>query len=81
MSIGFCSHGSQAFWLGRDTPSGEHVRGTAAGVMRSLAVRRLQEPARGVPAALRSNALHPVVTTSESSGPPSFAETCIRRAY
>ena len=67
-------------WLGRDTLSDEHVRGTAAGVMRSLAVRRLQEPARWVPAALRSNALHPVVTTSESSGPPSLAETCIRRA-
>ena len=32
-------------WLGRDPLSDEHVIGTA-GVMRSRAVRRLQEPAR-----------------------------------
>ena len=31
-------------WLGRDTLSDEHLIGTAAGVMRSRAVRRLQEP-------------------------------------
>ena len=38
--------------LGRDTLSDEHLIGTAAGAMRSRAVRRLQEPARRVPAAL-----------------------------
>ena len=38
-------------WLGRDTLTDEHRMGTAAGVMRSRAVRRLQEPARWVPAA------------------------------
>ena len=32
-------------WLGRDTLSDEHLMGTAAGVMRSRAVRRFQEPA------------------------------------
>ena len=31
-------------WLGRDTLGDEHLIGTAAGVMRSRAVRRLQEP-------------------------------------
>ena len=41
-------------WLGRDTLSDEHLVGTAAGVMRSRAVRRLQEPARWVPAALNA---------------------------
>ena len=41
-------------WLGRDTLSGEHLIGTAAGVMRSRAVRRLPEPARWVPAALNA---------------------------
>ena len=41
-------------WLGRDTLSDEHLIGTAAGVMRSRAVRRLQEPARWVPAALNA---------------------------
>ena len=41
-------------WLGRDTLSDEHLTGTAAGVMRSRAVRRLQEPARWVPAALNA---------------------------
>ena len=40
--------------LGRDTLSDEHLMGTAAGVMRSRAVRRLQEPARWVPAALNA---------------------------
>ena len=33
-------------WLGRDTLSDDHLVGTSAGVMRSRAVRRLQEPAR-----------------------------------
>ena len=70
-----------ATWLGRDTLGDEYLTGTAAGVMRSRAVRRLQEPARWVPAAVKATALHTVVTTSESSGPPSLAETSIRRAY
>ena len=41
-------------WLGRDTLSDEHLIGTAAGVMRSGAARRLQEPATWVPAALKA---------------------------
>ena len=41
-------------WLGRDTLSDEHLVGTSAGVMRSRAVRRLQEPARWVPEALQA---------------------------
>ena len=41
-------------WLGRGTLSDEHLTGTAAGVMRSGAVRRLQEPARWVPAAWKA---------------------------
>ena len=41
-------------WLGRDTPSDEHLIGTAAGVTRSRAVRRLQEPARWVLLALNA---------------------------
>ena len=41
-------------WLGRDTLSDDHLIGTAAGVMRSRSVRRLQEPARWVPAALKA---------------------------
>ena len=41
-------------WLGRDTLSDGHLIGTAAGVMRSRAVRRLQEPARWVPAAMHA---------------------------
>ena len=40
--------------LGRDTLSDEHLIGTAAGVMRSRTVYRLQEPARWVPAALNA---------------------------
>ena len=43
-----------SLWLGRDTLSDEHLIGTAAGVMRSRAVRRVQEPARSVPAALNA---------------------------
>ena len=42
-----------SLWLGRDTLSDEHLTGTAAGVMISRAVRRLQEPTRWVPAALK----------------------------
>ena len=52
-------------WLRRDTLSDEHVTGTAAGVMRSRPVRRLQDPARWVPAALNAMLLTP--TTLESS--------------
>ena len=40
--------------LGRDTLSDEHLIGTAAGVMRSRAVRRLQEAARWVRAVLNA---------------------------
>ena len=46
--------GVTGFWLGRDTLSDEHLIGTAAGVMRCRVVRRLQEPARWVPAALNA---------------------------
>ena len=42
------------FRLGRDTLTNKHLVGTAAGVMRSRAVRRLQEPARWVPKALQT---------------------------
>ena len=45
-------------WLGRDTLSDEHLVGTTAGVMRSRAVRRLQEPARWVPAVLKALPSH-----------------------
>ena len=48
-----------SLWLGRDTLSDEHLIGTAAGAMRSRAVRRLQEPARWVPAALNAMLLTP----------------------
>ena len=41
-------------WLGRDTLSDEHLTDTAAGIMRCRAVRRLQEPARWVPATLNA---------------------------
>ena len=40
--------------MGRDALSDEHLKGTAAGVMKSKTVRRLQEPARWVPAALNA---------------------------
>ena len=40
--------------MGRDTLGDENLIGTAAGVMRSRAVRRLQEPARWVPAAMKA---------------------------
>ena len=43
-----------SLWLGRDTLSDEHLIGTAAGVMRSRIVRRLQETARWVPTALNA---------------------------
>ena len=42
------------FWLARDTLSDEHLLGTTAGVMRSRATRRLQEPVRWVPTALNA---------------------------
>ena len=44
----------RGLWLGRDTLSDEHLIGTAAGVMRSRSVHRLQERARWVPAALNA---------------------------
>ena len=68
-------------WLGRDTLSDEHLIGTAAGIMRNRAGRRLQEPAEMGASSVESNALHTVVTTSESSAPSSFAETSIRRTH
>ena len=40
-------------WFGRDTLSDEHLIGTAAGLARSRAVRRLQNSARCEPEALR----------------------------
>ena len=55
-------------WLGRDTLNDEHLIGTAAGVMTSRAVRRLQEPARWVPAAMTAMLF-------KSARPPSLAET------
>ena len=46
-------------WLGRDTLSDEHLVGTAAGVLGSRAVRRLQEPARWVRAVLNAMLFSP----------------------
>ena len=46
-------------WKGRDTLSDEHLVGTAAGVMRGRAVRRLQEPARRVSEALQATLFTP----------------------
>ena len=40
--------------VGCDTLSDEHLMGTAAGVIRSRAIRRLEEPARWVPVALKA---------------------------
>ena len=57
-------------WLGRDTLSDEHLIGTAAGVMRSRAVRRLQEPARWVPAAMNAMLLTPWSTHLHLPGRP-----------
>ena len=57
-------------WLGRDTLSDEHLIGTAAGVMRSRAVRRLQEPARWVPAALNAMLFTPCSPHLNLSGRP-----------
>ena len=69
-------------WLGRDTLSDEHLTGTAAGVMRSRASSTPSPRTSKVGAStVERNALHTVVTTSESSRPPSLAETSIRRAY
>ena len=64
-------------WLGRDTPSDEHLTSTSAGVTRSRAPRRLQRTGKMGARSVERNALHTVVTTSESSWPPSFAETSI----
>ena len=61
-------------WLGRDTLSDEHLIGTSAGVMRSRAVRHLQEPARWVPAAL--NAV--LFTPWSPHWPPASTETNVR---
>ena len=41
-------------WLGRDTLTDEHLIGTAAGVVRSRAVRRLQDSVRWVSDALQA---------------------------
>ena len=41
-------------YLQRDTLSDEQLIGTAAGVLRSRAVRRLQEPTRWAPTALNA---------------------------
>ena len=49
------------FLLGRDTLSDEHLVGTADGVMRNRAVRRLQEPARWVPEVLQGMRFAPRV--------------------
>ena len=45
-------------WFGRDTLSDEHLIGTSAGVTRSRAARRLQEPARLVSDALQACSSH-----------------------
>ena len=47
-------------WFGRDTLGDEHLICTAGGVMRSRAVRRLQEPARWVPAAMNAMIFTPL---------------------
>ena len=65
-------------WLGRDTLSDEHLMGTAAGVMRSRAVRRLQKTNKMGACSIECHALHNVVPTSESSRPPSSTETNVR---
>ena len=57
-------------WLGRDALSDEHWIGTAAGVTRSRAVRRLQEPARWVPAALNAMLFTPWSPHLNLPGPP-----------
>ena len=64
-------------WLGRDTLSDECMIGTAAGVVRR-AVRRLQEPAKMDAGGVECHALHTVIRTSESSRPPSSAETNVQ---
>ena len=64
-------------WLGCDTPSDEHLIGTAAGVMRSRAVRRLREPARWVPAPMCAMLLTPWSTHLNLPGRPRLQ----RRAY
>ena len=61
-----------SLWLGRDTLSDEHLIGTAAGVMRSRAVRRLQEPARWVLAALNVMLFTPWSPLLNLPGRPRF---------
>ena len=67
--------------MGRDTLSDEHLIGTVAGVMKSRAVRRLQEPARWVPAALNAMLFPPWLPHLNLSGDqhtksPSRLELC-----
>ena len=62
----------RGLWLGRDTVTGEHLIGTAAGVRRSRAVRRLQEPARWVPAALNAMLFTPWSPHLNLPGRPHF---------
>ena len=54
MSISLCSHGQQASGWDAIHCVMRHMIGTAAGVMRSRAARRLQEPARWVLEALNA---------------------------
>ena len=61
-------------WLGRDTLSDEHLIGIAAGVMRSRAVRCLQEPARWVPAALNAMLFTPWSPHLNLPGRPRFRD-------
>ena len=73
VSISFCSHGSQAF--GWDvTLTDEHLIGTAAGVICSRAVRRLQETTRWVPEALKSSARPAHEELVEAGALPRFIE-------
>ena len=62
-------------WLERDTLSDEHLVGTAAGVMRSRAVRRLQETARWVPAALKAMLFTPWSPHRNLPGRPRLQRT------
>ena len=67
--------------LGRDTLSDEHLIGTAAGVMRGRALRRLQEPARRVPTALSAMLFTPWSPHLNLPGRPRLKKTSLRRAY
>ena len=57
-------------WLGRGTLSHEHLEGTAAGVVGSRAVCRLQEPARWVPEAMKAMLFTPWSPHSNLPGCP-----------